>query len=369
MLHRIKLPTYQGVLDAFLQFQLQLITFACTPAQSQPLTKDVVKCAFPGKVGEWFYLKLWPKGKPPTKLYSSLEAFVNHVTCNPSVGPVIIDAYTHDIVFHQHFEEQNFQFHYHLLLDQDTKKVVEPLLTACYQLLCDGFPVEGTEQKFDRRDLVEAFRNENKGVLAVCPMCDGKAPIHTRDRDRAEVDHFLPKSLYPFLSIHPYNLVPICSDCNGFKSNTDPLPTQGPLLDTFHPYAYPAIKEIDVQIIDGYKVHILDTVCREPPKKSLRHENLLRQFRLEVPWQDDYLQDVKDELTGRLQAIGMGCRDREEPLSEEIVRDELCTILQNYEKKVGMKKYYLLESSYACYALTHQEEIDELVQELMGKKL
>jgi hypothetical protein len=55
-------------------------------------------------------------------------------------------------------------------------------------------------------------------TLEVCPTCDF-AII------RNEIDHYLPKSAYPHLSCHPYNLMPICGACNDkqIKGNIDLL--------------------------------------------------------------------------------------------------------------------------------------------------
>lgn len=45
------------------------------------------------------------------------------------------------------------------------------------------------------------------------------------------LDHFYPKSKYPYLSISPLNLIPICSSCNQLKSDMDILSKPFP-----HPY-------------------------------------------------------------------------------------------------------------------------------------
>lgn len=59
--------------------------------------------------------------------------------------------------------------------------------------------------------------------ITVCPYCN-RNYIHTVETDtgktRAELDHFYPKSLYPFLSISIYNLVPSCHICNSNLKGT-----------------------------------------------------------------------------------------------------------------------------------------------------
>lgn len=49
----------------------------------------------------------------------------------------------------------------------------------------------------------------------ICPYC--------LSRQVRSLDHFLPKSLYPSLSITDINLLPSCSDCNKDKSNSDEI--------------------------------------------------------------------------------------------------------------------------------------------------
>lgn len=58
-----------------------------------------------------------------------------------------------------------------------------------------------------------------------CPLCS--------QRQATTLDHYLPKSFYPLLSVTPINLVPACKDCNTGKL-TD-YPTQCD-EETLHPY-------------------------------------------------------------------------------------------------------------------------------------
>lgn len=77
---------------------------------------------------------------------------------------------------------------------------------------------------FGRQHFLHAFQDANKD-LYVCAACD-ETRISTRHKGHiyADIDHFFPQSLYPHLSVHPYNLVPICHGCNsGTKRDTDPL--------------------------------------------------------------------------------------------------------------------------------------------------
>lgn len=52
-----------------------------------------------------------------------------------------------------------------------------------------------------------------KEAQHICPYCNMTA------RFAKELDHYLPKSVFPSLSVSPVNLVPICSDCNNLKKD------------------------------------------------------------------------------------------------------------------------------------------------------
>lgn len=61
--------------------------------------------------------------------------------------------------------------------------------------------------------------------LKTCPYCNrnyisviDKKYEHQK-KTRPELDHFYPKSKYPFLAVNYYNLIPSCSTCNKLKSD------------------------------------------------------------------------------------------------------------------------------------------------------
>lgn len=62
--------------------------------------------------------------------------------------------------------------------------------------------------------------------LETCPYCNRNYTYIVEDGTvKPQVDHFFPKSQYPFLAISYYNLIPSCSTCNGLqvKGEKDPL--------------------------------------------------------------------------------------------------------------------------------------------------
>ena len=84
--------------------------------------------------------------------------------------------------------------------------------------------------------------------LKVCPYC-GRSYIHTVKPKRGEkevkvkpqIDHFLPKSKFPFLALNFYNLIPCCTQCNMAPAKKEQNPmveVPKPELKVMQPYYF-----------------------------------------------------------------------------------------------------------------------------------
>jgi len=108
-------------------------------------------------------------------------------------------------------------------------------------------PANFEDDKVILIDVYEKFRNSvsskhyiNKINLKVCPYCNRNYIFNfkknKKDEATAQLDHFIDKSKYPYLSLSLYNLVPSCSVCNQRKSGQDILKTSilNPFEDNIH---------------------------------------------------------------------------------------------------------------------------------------
>ncbi|RJX42542.1 hypothetical protein DPH46_11360 [Streptococcus agalactiae] len=66
-----------------------------------------------------------------------------------------------------------------------------------------------------------------------CPICDCSFAY-----SQVTLDHILPKSKFPFLSITPINLVPTCYNCNMRKNDLVPSKVLNPYFHCFSPFDY-----------------------------------------------------------------------------------------------------------------------------------
>ena len=114
----------------------------------------------------------------------------------------------------------------------------------------------------------------------------------------SDVDHYFPKSSYPFLSVHPANLGPICKEWDYHKRDIDPIGQHQnePLIHIFLPYKRSVLDHIEIQMkrkaTGDYEIQLLDTFCLSTRGYSRRIQNLNRLFHLQELWENDYLKEV-----------------------------------------------------------------------------
>jgi hypothetical protein len=83
--------------------------------------------------------------------------------------------------------------------------------TKLYKTIYNAF-VDNGYNKIDKFKFIKDLD------LKSCPYCN-RSYIFTVNQNRnlkPEIDHFYPKSIYPYLAISFYNLIPSCPTCNGF---------------------------------------------------------------------------------------------------------------------------------------------------------
>jgi len=103
------------------------------------------------------------------------------------------------------------------------------------------------EGKHFSKQIVEALRYETlrkdygykiveKLKIKTCPYCNAmltvNIPKNNSTKAKYQLDHYFPKSHYPYLSISFFNLIPCCANCNHSKTNNKPA-----LGKDFHLYA------------------------------------------------------------------------------------------------------------------------------------
>lgn len=90
--------------------------------------------------------------------------------------------------------------------------------------------------RYDTLQEKDAIKIVKHLKLNTCPYCNASLTVvvnkNNVEKPRFQLDHFFPKSKYPFLAISFFNLVPSCGQCNQSKSKSSVK-----LGDHFHLYS------------------------------------------------------------------------------------------------------------------------------------
>lgn len=84
-----------------------------------------------------------------------------------------------------------------------------------------------TQRMLDKKNIARRFYDQ---IIISAPK--GKCP-NCNHRQANTLDHYLPKSEYPILSVSPINLIPSCSNCNTGKLINYPTSSESEVI---HPY-------------------------------------------------------------------------------------------------------------------------------------
>lgn len=134
----------------------------------------------------------------------------------------------------------------------DFQKGAKQFLLAFYEQLGSGISTDilhfnpANYPKYGREQYFREYEKENP-QQSVCAICDEHRPITIIHGDTySDIEHYFPKSIYPHLSCHPYNLIPICRACNSAHLDKDPLSAQNgtrrTLGEVFLPYRSESVR-------------------------------------------------------------------------------------------------------------------------------
>lgn len=243
MLHPVERPPCIDALTTVVGIQLKLLKVA---RDEDIRIIDVLRRHFSNNEIDW----LWHHKQ---KLLDPLRVFIANLDTIEKNG--IIAAFKHDLSYVDHVDDDVFEFS---LLPKATGasatvQSVGKWLENFYDIFVKwGIPrlLTGYHIDINQQVLLEEYNTINRN-MRVCPVCDGTWMEKGETGIVGSVDHFLPRSSYPALSMHPSNLLPICVVCNEkFKGHKDPL-TEGEkriIARSFHYHLRPARSSISLEV-------------------------------------------------------------------------------------------------------------------------
>jgi hypothetical protein len=391
MLHPVKPPLGVVYLKSLVRIQFKVLSLACSKNGLNLLNDQtsLVK-KFGQRWGDWLHERInssQPFRESIVNLITAIDWHNNRIRAG-EYRKHILHAFINDVHYNEKIlTPDGFSFSYsklNQLVDNNTLKALRSLMEKFYDYILEsGIPkgdIKGS--KYKREDFVRDFWNVNK-ALNVCPACDNKKPPSTDGKVRSENDHFLPKSIYPFLSIHPSNLLPVCKYCNqSYKGGKDPIDDKykdpiddndnAPLSRSFFPYELPAFNKIDGSDNERIAVEVAMNTLNErqvslsanDTSDTNRVANIIRLLELDAQW--------KDEIVGIINLILETLRkesQRDSTYLSKIKDDSMfCRELEierrSYKKRIGEELHSILKTSYLSFALNNLEERTYLKVEL-----
>ncbi|MGY0039662.1 hypothetical protein [Pedobacter sp. NJ-S-72] len=91
---------------------------------------------------------------------------------------------------------------------------------------------------------LDDYYDDLVGLNEKCPFCGIADILGSGHSKRDALDHYLPKDSYPFNSVNPNNLAPICRTCNeSYKGVSSPIQdSSGTKRKAFYPFASKSYK-------------------------------------------------------------------------------------------------------------------------------
>jgi hypothetical protein len=205
--------------------------------------------------------------------------------------------------------------------------------------------------RFDKEVFLGGFPANGKKV---CAYCDNHL-------QKIELDHFLPKDHFPFISCHPDNLIPSCHDSNNNKGTAVPLDWNDHVDQAsgwFHPRWRSSTGRLKVDVTEVSERRLAVTLGALDPSDGSRVTNLDVTFRISRFWSEK----IEDEL----QLIGSQVSDllREEHIepTEEAVRAKLQSLAHLKKGEIGRRGLAMCHHALYSFAANTPAVVSDIAR-------
>ena len=290
----------------------------------------------PGHVLDERDFRRQPAFRPIARRKPITAALAEIIQLPPAERQQLRDAFRYDIKFRRYADQDTFDFKYPHL-PAHVQLAGQKLLVAFYEGLSSGFS-KLPRQKVDplSRTSFERLYRQTNAAMRLCPACLEllSGPIEDdagKQKSLVDCDHFLPKSIYAPLAVHPFNLTFICSTCNSrLKRAKDPLHLNaassaprrpGMLRESFIPYLRPGLDEIELEF-NRHKWVVKVVGKSGVPYADKRAENFDRIFELSQRW-SDYLSSFNDDIKDLVLL-------EQKPITEQLIEEVIKRVVAQY---------------------------------------
>lgn len=207
--------------------------FRCAAEQrGQALDENALKQSLHG-AADWLIEELHGGQANKQKLQKAVEKLFQ---LSGNRRRAVAEAVTHDMGFWQAGDGAGFFFQT-LALSEEEQGIVHDFFLYFSDVVFsrkNGPRLNGHDCHATGAALAADYYQVNPVLKRICPVCLCRRNA-VREND---LDHYFPKSVYPVLAVHPWNLMYICKECNQiYKGVKDSLSKGSRALDAvYRPY-------------------------------------------------------------------------------------------------------------------------------------
>ena len=188
--------------------------------------------------------------------------------------------------------------------------------------------------------------------IEVCPYCQRNYISSFEENDdkrtTADLDHFYPKSLYPFLALSLYNFIPSCQICNSrFKGTKDTYNSVYPYEESFDDLGakFETSKEIIYEILGEKNSEFFVSINYENPKdeNNKKIQNSISNLGLDKVYKkshNHYIKDLLDNIEKYPKNYLESCVEildeyyKDENKKEKIIKYFIDIVKEPYRKRI-----------------------------------
>lgn len=366
MLHQINVSVCHNHLEWVVDLQLKLLEGICN---SEVCGSDIaipwVEASLPSTEPKWIVELCESYKEKNLTLLGYMQKIANFPV---DIKQVLLSAFKHDLSVIEDFSQgkrpgrtmQSIRS-----FNKEQKDIIKNFFKLFYEPNFDkgkGFPsstINGNTVKFDRPKFADQFGRGNS--VKVCPLCDGGLGL-------GQVDHFYPKSHYPFFSCHPLNLIPICKDCNmapckGEKPPIDQSVLVNQMEEWFHPIFEPLANWRDVRNRPARTQFRLEFVrengintpvlTSDDARTTARLANLNNLVNLQDRWR----KELVNQFQGLIDIIQQYREERGEAMSEQELIRRLKVATEEAKGRIGTRPHAILEFFFSELASQRDNDL------------
>lgn len=204
-------------------------------------------------------------------------------------------------------------------------------------------------REFDKDEFIASFPDLN-----ICPYCDTLLQTD-------ELDHFLPKDSFPFLTCHPDNLFPSCHDSNRVGHKGSEVPLDWDQADQsaayFHPKWRPGLNALRVTFVESADRRLSVELHAKTDEDEVRVTNMNRLFKLEQFWSrhvGSTYRGLAEDVEAHLR------RDNKDPDTETVRK---CLLVHHDLVKIGRDALAVPQRALYEHVTSCAFLIDEIVNQ------